>query len=207
MAVTPLLDEAGNLISERIENKYGFSHYVGADAEGKAIKDTQSDFVVRWGAIGRMLVARRKIRRPSTQPTDRSNQTPPRSIDRPTRQVVCGYGRIGKMVCDLLDKKFINYVAFDINPSKVRPNINPTQTNRRHHHHHPPMTEPTDPPTHSNNHCQVIEARNRGLPVFFGDVSRPEVLRSFNVDKARAVVVTTNDMRSTNKAVVTLRKL
>lgn len=47
MAVTPLLDEAGNMISERIENKYGFSHYVGADAEGKAIKDTQSDFVVR----------------------------------------------------------------------------------------------------------------------------------------------------------------
>ena len=54
---------------------------------------------------------------------------------------------------------------------------------------------------------QVIEARNRGLPVFFGDVSRPEVLRSFNVDKARAVVVTTNEMRATNKAVVTLRKL
>jgi monovalent cation:H+ antiporter-2, CPA2 family len=79
MAVTPLLDEAGNLISERIENKYGFSHYVGADAEGKAMKETQSDFVV-----------------------------------------VCGYGRIGKMVCDLLDKKFINYVAFDINPAKVR---------------------------------------------------------------------------------------
>ena len=130
MAVTPVLDEMGNIISERIENKYGFSHYVGADAEGEVIKATQSDFVV-----------------------------------------VCGYGRIGKMVCDLLDKKFIPYVAFDVNPAKV------------------------------------IEARNRGLPVFFGDVSRPEVLRSFNVDKARSVVVTTNEMSSTNKAVVTLRKL
>jgi voltage-gated potassium channel Kch len=75
------------------------------------------------------------------------------------------------MVCDLLDKKFIPYVAFDVNPAKV------------------------------------IEARNRGLPVFFGDVSRPEVLRSFNVDKARAVIITTNEMRATNKAVVTLRKL
>lgn len=53
----------------------------------------------------------------------------------------------------------------------------------------------------------MIEARNRGLPVFFGDVSRPEVLRSFNVDKARAVVVTTNELHSTNKAVLTLRKL
>jgi hypothetical protein len=68
---------------------------------------------------------------------------------------------------------------------------------------HPPTYPPIQPPPPQ----QVIEARNRGLPVFFGDVSRPEVLRSFNVDKARSVVVTTNDMRSTNKAVVTLRKL
>jgi 2-succinyl-5-enolpyruvyl-6-hydroxy-3-cyclohexene-1-carboxylate synthase len=78
MALTPVLAEAGCLISERIENKYGFSHYVGSDAESKAMQKTQSDFVV-----------------------------------------VCGYGRIGKMVCDLLDKKLIPYVAFDVNPSKV----------------------------------------------------------------------------------------
>lgn len=134
------------------------------------------------------------------------------------------------MVCDLLDKKFINYVAFDINPAKVRrcfgsrlgrgrrlmivpsshrphPHIhtqpNPTQPIRT---HTPTPTLSTDPHTRTPS-PQVIEARNRGLPVFFGDVSRPEVLRGFNVDKARAVVVTTNDMRSTNKAVVTLRKL
>lgn len=130
MALTPVLAEVGCMVSERLENKYGFSHYVGSDAESKALQKTQSDFVV-----------------------------------------VCGYGRIGKMVCDLLDKKLIPYVAFDVNPSKV------------------------------------IEARNKGLPVFFGDVSRPEVLRSFHVDKARAVVVTTNGMRATNKAVLTLRKL
>ena len=80
MAVTPGLAELGSFISEKVENKYGFSHYVGADAEGKALKSTQNNFVV-----------------------------------------VCGYGRIGKMVCDLLDKKFIPYVAFDISPSKVRP--------------------------------------------------------------------------------------
>lgn len=54
---------------------------------------------------------------------------------------------------------------------------------------------------------QVVEARNRGLPVYFGDVSRPEVLRSFNIEKARTVIVTTNEMSATNKAVVTLRKL
>jgi hypothetical protein len=79
MAVTPFLSEIGGMIAEQIENRAGFSHYVGADAEGKALRDTQDNFVV-----------------------------------------VCGYGRIGKMVCDLLDKKFIPYVAFDVNPSKVR---------------------------------------------------------------------------------------
>lgn len=53
----------------------------------------------------------------------------------------------------------------------------------------------------------MIEARNKGLPVFFGDVSRPEVLRSFHLEKSRAVVVTTNESRATNRAVITLRKL
>lgn len=33
--------------------------------------------------------------------------------------VVCGYGRIGKLVCELLGKKFINFVAFDNNPLKA----------------------------------------------------------------------------------------
>ena len=28
--------------------------------------------------------------------------------------VVCGYGSVGKMVCDVLDRKFIKYVALDI---------------------------------------------------------------------------------------------
>ena len=63
--------------------------------------------------------------------------------------VVCGYGRIGKVVCEALDRKFIRYVVFEVNPSKV------------------------------------IEARNRGLPGFFGDVSRPEVLQNFNVGNAK----------------------
>ena len=77
MAVTPLLAEVGDVIAEKIESRYGFSYYVGADAEGQNIKENE-DFVV-----------------------------------------VCGYGRIGKMVCDLLDRKLISYVAFDISPSKV----------------------------------------------------------------------------------------
>lgn len=84
--------------------------------------------------------------------------------------VVCGYGRIGRLVCELLGKKFINFVAFDNNPLKA------------------------------------MEARNRGLPVFYGDVFRPEVLNAFNVGKAKAVICTLSDIKGTNKAVVNLRR-
>jgi monovalent cation:H+ antiporter-2, CPA2 family len=33
--------------------------------------------------------------------------------------VVCGYGRIGKVVCEVLDKKMIRYIAFDVDPFKT----------------------------------------------------------------------------------------
>mmetsp|Transcript_18748 Transcript_18748/g.28283 ORF Transcript_18748/g.28283 Transcript_18748/m.28283 type:complete len:769 (-) Transcript_18748:324-2630(-) len=33
--------------------------------------------------------------------------------------VVCGYGRVGKVVCELLDAKFVDYVAFDLDPKKA----------------------------------------------------------------------------------------
>lgn len=46
---------------------------------------------------------------------------------------VCGYGRVGKMVCDMLDRLFIPYLAVDKSPKKA------------------------------------VEARNRGLPVFYGE--------------------------------------
>ncbi len=29
--------------------------------------------------------------------------------------LVCGYGRVGKMICDLLDRKFIRYIAIESN--------------------------------------------------------------------------------------------
>jgi monovalent cation:H+ antiporter-2, CPA2 family len=45
---------------------------------------------------------------------------------------VCGYGEVGRMVCDMLDRKFIRYIVLESSPQKA------------------------------------IEARNKGLPVFFG---------------------------------------
>jgi len=133
MAATPALSQVSANMASAMENKQGFSHYLGQDKEAAQIKAQAAN------SAGKDFV------------------------------IVCGYGRIGKMVCNLLDKKFIRYVCFDNNPKKT------------------------------------IEARNRGLPVFFGDVSRPEVLESFNVAKAKAVVVTLSDKKGANKVTYNLR--
>lgn len=85
--------------------------------------------------------------------------------------VVVGYGIVGKVVTDLLDKKFIKYVGMEKDPKKA------------------------------------IEARNKGLPVFFGDIGRPEVAEAFNVDKAKAIIVTISDKAEATRAVIALRRL
>lgn len=48
---------------------------------------------------------------------------------------------------------------------------------------------------------RVIEARQRGLPVFFGDACRSEVLRVAGVENAKGVVLTLNDPTATLRAV------
>jgi len=86
--------------------------------------------------------------------------------------VVVGYGTIGKMVCDLLDRKFIKYVGLEVDPNKA------------------------------------IQARNRGLPVFYGDISRPEVASAFGVHKSQCsgVILTISEPIATNHAVISLRR-
>lgn len=84
--------------------------------------------------------------------------------------VVIGYGAVGKVVCDLLDRKLIKYVGIDIDPNKA------------------------------------IQARNAGLPVFYGDIGRQEVAEAFNVGKAKAVIVCISDQAQANRAVIALRR-
>ena len=74
------------------------------------------------------------------------------------------------MVCDMLERKHIRYIAIDNSPKRT------------------------------------IEARNKGLPVYYGDVNRPEVLKYFKVSKATTCVVTVDDIKATNKAIITLKK-
>lgn len=42
--------------------------------------------------------------------------------------------------------------------------------------------------------------------MFYGDVTRPEVLNAFNVGKAKAVICTLAEVKGTNTAVVNLRR-
>ncbi|KAL7494324.1 hypothetical protein ACHAWT_003053 [Skeletonema menzelii] len=85
--------------------------------------------------------------------------------------VVVGYGVVGKVVCDLLDRKLIKYVGMECDPKKA------------------------------------IQARNKGLPVFYGDVGRTEVAEAFNVGKAKAVIVTISDKAEATRAVIALRRM
>lgn len=56
------------------------------------------------------------------------------------------------------------------------------------------------------NPNKAIQARNKGLPVFYGDIGRQEVADAFNVGKAKAVIVCIADRGQTNRAVISLRR-
>ena len=58
--------------------------------------------------------------------------------------LVCGFGRVGQAVCELLTSKLVRYKAFDLDPYRV------------------------------------AEARALGLPVFYGDARRPDVLQAID---------------------------
>lgn len=72
--------------------------------------------------------------------------------------LVCGFGRVGQAVCDLLTAKLVRYKAFDMDPYRV------------------------------------AEARDKGLPVFYGDARRPDVLQAR--DPPSAVVPTRRSRRA-----------
>ena len=43
------------------------------------------------------------------------------------------------------------------------------------------------------DHRRIAQARQRGLPVYFGNAARPEILEALHVERARAVVVAVDD--------------
>ena len=84
--------------------------------------------------------------------------------------IVVGYGKVGRLVCELLDAKLYKYVGLELNPNRA------------------------------------IEARNEGLPVFYGDIGRPEVAEAFGAQKAKAIILTISDKAEINRAVISLRR-
>ena len=88
--------------------------------------------------------------------------------------LLCGFGRVGQAVAELLTAKLVRYKAFDMDPYRV------------------------------------AEARELGLPVFFGDATRPEVLMAFlRESKAQisAVVVALDTERDCTRCVRSLRRI
>lgn len=57
------------------------------------------------------------------------------------------------------------------------------------------------------DHERVAEARRRGLPVFFGDASRVDVLRAIGVERARVAVITLDQPDSARGTLQVLRRL
>jgi CPA2 family monovalent cation:H+ antiporter-2 len=53
---------------------------------------------------------------------------------------------------------------------------------------------------------KAIQARNLGLPVFYGDIGRQEVAEAFNLGKAKAIIVCISDKAQTNRVVIALRR-
>lgn len=93
------------------------------------------------------------------------------ALQRTDHVFVCGYGRVGKTVCKVLDRMLVPYIALDASPQVA------------------------------------IDARNRGLSVFYGDATRSEILKKFDAGSAKACVIAIGgDMTATNKAVIALRR-
>ena len=84
--------------------------------------------------------------------------------------IICGCGRVGETVAQLLSSQSVNYVAVD-------------------------------------NDAKLVERlRARGVPAYYGDASRPEMLHKLHLDDAAAVVLTINQPLAAMLAVEGIRK-
>ena len=86
------------------------------------------------------------------------------------RVILAGFGRVGQLVADMLDRHGIPYLAIDSNPALV------------------------------------AAQREAGKPVYYGDSSSPEFLRTCGLDAARALVVTLDASSSAQTIVEAARR-
>jgi CPA2 family monovalent cation:H+ antiporter-2 len=87
------------------------------------------------------------------------------------RVLVIGFGRVGKLVADMLTRHRVAWIAVEREPNAVE------------------------------------TARRDGANVFFGDATRPELLKRCGLDTALAVVVTMDSPEGTEAVVTTAREI
>lgn len=90
---------------------------------------------------------------------------PPPPDDGQSRVLIVGYGRVGRLVAEMVTEHSLPYLAIDDDPAVV------------------------------------ARARDAGVPVTFGDATRPEFLRLCGIAQARALVVTVNTTRVVEQVV------
>lgn len=83
--------------------------------------------------------------------------------------IIAGYGRVGRLLADVLDRQQFDHIALDLDP------------------------------------VRVAACRKNGLPVYYGDASRMEILDHMHVGRASAMVVTTDDAEAAERIVTTAR--
>ncbi|MBV9247736.1 MAG: cation:proton antiporter [Acetobacteraceae bacterium] len=93
----------------------------------------------------------------------------PDVADAAPRVIIAGFGRVGQMVADMLERHRIPYVAVERDPDRVA----------RHH--------------------------RQGKPVYFGDMTRIELLNRLHLETARALVITMNDPKGVDELVASAR--
>ncbi len=85
--------------------------------------------------------------------------------------IIAGFGRVGQTVADLLTRQKVEYVALDLDASRI------------------------------------WRSRQRGLPVYFGDATRRDVLSKVGADRAAAVLITLDDQNAANLTVHALQSI
>jgi monovalent cation:H+ antiporter-2, CPA2 family len=96
---------------------------------------------------------------------------PPPEPDAIPRVLVVGYGRVGRLVGEMLDRHQIPWVGVD------------------------------------RDFRAVEAARRKGLEVYFGDASRPELLQRCGLDRAPGVVLTTDQPDAAEEVAAAVKRL
>jgi CPA2 family monovalent cation:H+ antiporter-2 len=115
---------------------------------------------------GRMLSKRAEL----NHPFPRSMQVR-ETLDMQDHVIICGFGRMGRLVAQLLDAEHIPYVALDMDATAVG------------------------------------DARVQGKLVYYGDAARAIVLKGIGISRARAMLITHSDIRSSIQTITTVRGL